>query len=172
MIKDSAFIERTIAEQKRESQREKLHGMVKAKEASDAITIAPDAGRDVTDIAQAGRWLSPRKIKKALKQLNAKLTFEVAHADPSKTGTYLIDGESNLGTLYHGMKFICGMESGYSPEFSIRIAKDGSMEKEIRGWRTVLASLIRQRLIDKYEAENLFKVNFGRDSENWQKYVN
>ena len=172
MIKDSAYIEKDTKEQVEETQREKLHTMVENKAVADAVTVAEDAGRDVTDIKQAGRWLSPLKMKKALSQLNPKLRFEVASSDPSKTGIYLLDGISNLGTLHHGLKFICGMESGYSPEFSIRTEKNGVMSGEVRGWRTVLAMLIRQRLIQKYEAENLFKVNFGRESENWNKYVN
>lgn len=172
MIKDSAYIERDKKEQASETNREKLHGMVKAKQKKDAATIAPDAGRDVTDITQAGRWLSPLKMKKALSTLNAKLRFEVSVADPTKTGIYLLDRISNLGTYHHGLKFICGMESGYSPEFSIRTEKNGVMSGEVRGWRTVLAMLIKQRLIQKYEAENLFKVNFGRESENWSVYVN
>lgn len=172
MIKDSAYLEKAAKEQTSESQREKLHQMVVAKASKDVVTLAPDAGRDVTSKEQAGRWLHPLKLKKALSQLNPRLRFEVASADPTKTGIYLMDGISNLGTLHHGLSFICGMETGYSPEFSVRTEKNGVMSGEIRGWRTVLAMLIRKRLIQKYEAENLFKVNFGRDSENWKNYVN
>lgn len=172
ILKDTEYQQREAESKHADEVNERTRNLVAGHEVRNAETLADDAGRKVTDREQAGRWLSPLKFKKALKHLNPKLSFEVAHADPSKTGIYFCDGVSNEGTLYHGLRFICGMESGYSPEFSIRLEKNGAMTKEVRGWRTVLATLIRARLIEKYEAETLFKVHFGRESENWQKFVN
>lgn len=172
IVKDTEYQEREAESKKADDITEKTRNLVAFQEARKAETIADDAGRNVTNQEQAGRWLAPLKLKRALKQLNPNFHFEIAHGDPSKTGIYLNDGVSNQGTLYHGLRFICGMESGYSPEFSIRIEKNGEMTKEVRGWRTVLATLIRSRLIEKYETETLFKIHSGRDSENWQKFVN
>lgn len=172
IVKDTPYQEREAESKKADEVTEKTRNLVTFQDQRKAETIAEDAGRDVTNSEQAGRWMAPLKLKRAIKQLNPNLSFEVAHGDPSKTGIYFCDGVSNEGTLYHGLRFICGMETGYSPEFSIRIEKNGEMAKEVRGWRTVLATLIRSRLIEKYETETLFKIHFGRESENWQKFVN
>ena len=43
---------------------------------------------------------------------------------------------------------------------------------EVRGWRTILARLIRAGIIGQAAAEKEFEVYKGRDSKNWQTLVN
>jgi hypothetical protein len=160
LSKDTEFLKREAKRQIEESKREFQEQAVQRQETANAVTIAPDAGRDTTDpLQQIGRPLHAKDIQKRLTKLNPNLCFELSISDSSKTGIYLFDGIAD----YFGKSFICGMESGISPEFSIR---------KTDGWRTVLAMLIRRRLIEKYATENAFLVHFGKESENWSKYVN
>lgn len=138
------------------------------------ITTAPDGGRPVTSIeAQLGRPMTSQQVSQKLSRLNSNLHFERSLSDPTKMGIYLL-GETK--------RFICGMEFGFMPEFSVRHSEqievpspslDGTKEKvdrivrETRGWRTVLARLVRAGIIRLAEAEKAFA--FSRDSKNWKE---
>ena len=141
--------------------------------------LLPDGDIPTTDAeAQFGRGMSSFKVIEKLKRLNGLLHFEVSKADPTKIGIYGMTG------------FIMGMEREESPEFSIRKFKkvkqlvpqgperEAVWEEhlefvgEVRGWRTVLARLIRAGLIGQAAAEVEFEVYKGRDSKNWQNLVN
>lgn len=145
----------------------------------DSITVAPDGQVDVTNPqAQMGRAMSSDLFIKKLKKLNPQLHFEVAINDHNLMGVYG-PGENEYGTTTKA--FICGMTHGWTPEFSIRLVEtrqvpDGRggyqevrmLRKEVRGWRTVLARLIRAGRIGLSAAEKEFEINRGRDSQNWQ----
>jgi hypothetical protein len=142
----------------------------------DAQTVDPDGDAAVTDVlAQVGRPLASADVQRRLLKLNPNLIFEKSRACPEKTGIYIAAPSDNWHR--EGRRFICGMESAYMPEFSVRHARqedglNGSlhlvMDGETRGWRTVLARLIRERLITLEQAEREFAVGRGRCSRNWQ----
>ena len=140
----------------------------------DFETTAPDNGRSTTSLEQQlGRPLTSRQVIDRLKRMNPRLHFEPSLSDSTKMGIYLpVEGSK---------RFICGMERGYMPEFSVRHAEeveipspdlDGTKKKvnrivrETRGWRTVLARLIRAGLVRIPDCERNF--NFSHDSANWK----
>ena len=143
--------------------------------AKDSLTTAPDGDRPVTSLAsQLGRPMTSQQVIEKLKKLNSSLHFEVSIADSTKVGIYRLSPE--------GKKFICGMERGFMPEFSVRHGEDieipdpdlrgGSVKarritRETRGWRTVLARLVRAGLVRLSDVERCFA--FGRDSKNWKE---
>lgn len=173
IAKDGDLLKREADRQIKEALAERQAQMLAGQKAKDAETIAPDAGFDTTSAeAQLGRPLLSSEVQKRLKKLNPSLSFERSIADPSKIGIYVADGISNLGTLYAGRKFVLGMEAGMTPEFSVRQTDGTKITKEIRGWRTVLVRLIRERLIGRGAAEVMFNIAGGRQSENWWKFVN
>lgn len=136
-------------------------------EARRLAAIASDAGRPTTSKeAQEGIPLtSGQVLKRLLKCVNPgyQLHMEVALADSSKVGIYMLDPLAE-----GGRRFLMGMEAGSMPEFSVRKTDaEGNFSGEIRGWRTVLAKLIRGRIISKTSADALFGPP-NRDSANWQ----
>lgn len=160
LTKDSAKLNFEAKEKLREIKAEWQHNQVKMQRARDAETIATDAGRNVTNFKeQIGRPLHGNEIRRLLKTLNTNLRFEIAKADPAVTGIYI------------GRKFICGMMTNETPEFTVRFSPTGFvMRGEMRGWRTVLAKLIRKHIIGMTEAENLFHINSSStESANWQR---
>jgi hypothetical protein len=127
-------------------------------------------------LAQLGRPMSSADVIARLKRMNPNLHFEVAIMDRTKMGVYVLTGE--------GKRFICGMEHGYMPEFSYqhtspRRTPDPDnpgnwltvqvISGETRGWRTVLARLLRERLITLPQIERYFNPAYGRSSERWQR---
>jgi hypothetical protein len=173
LSKDGAFLEREAKRQIKESLAERQTQIIAGQKAKDAETIAPDAGFDTTLAeAQLGRPLLSSEVQKRLKKLNTGLCFERALADSSKIGIYVYDGVSNPGTVWAGRRFVLGMEAGMNPEFSVRQTDGTKITKEIRGWRTVVVRLIRERLIGREAAEVMFNIAGGRESENWWKFVN
>lgn len=173
LAKDSEFLKREAKRQIAEAQQDRQAQIISGQKAKDAETIAPDAGFDTTSAeAQLGRPLLSSEVQKRLRKLNPSLSFERAVADPSKIGIYVLDGVSNPGTIWAGRRFVLGMEAGMNPEFSVRRTDGTKITKEIRGWRTVLVRLIRERLIGRGAAEVMFNIAGGRESENWWKFVN
>ena len=151
-----------------------------------AATFEEDAGRPTTDpIAQMGRPFTRIQIEQRLKQLNPNLFFEVSKSDPTKSGVYIVQSmPDELGVLRSQKKFLVGMESGISPEFSVRhvvpervpnpscpgeFTERPKFIGETRGWRTVVARLARSRHIDLERAKSVFGVNSsGMQSKNWK----
>lgn len=135
-----------------------LHGQAEER----AMAAVSDDGDIPTSTleAQIGKPLHSSEIIKRLRSLNANLTFEVALADSRFMGVY-----------FKG-KHQFGMESGYSPEFSVLHRDDeGHFYKETRGWRTILARLIRTRLITEPQANKVFGAP-SRSSQKWSQAVN
>ena len=137
--------------------------------AKETQALAPDNGMDTTDMAQmVGIPLIGARIIQRLRKLNSNLHFEVAKADPSKTGIYLL--KPNLkGGLER--EYVCGMETELNPEFSVRIVgEDGKAKGIISGWRRALMRLIRARMISEPAAWALFGPP-SRESENWARFT-
>ena len=140
---------------------------------------ADECGRGVVPVtsmeAQIGKPLSAPQIIARLQRCNPRLYFEKSNADRSKVGIYTHAADNQK-------RFIMGMEAGFSPEFSVRHTKKERMphptergqwveaevfERETRGWRTVLARLVRERLITLAQVKAHFPL--GRTSKNWHK---
>ena len=141
----------------REYQKSLLSVSVEKKEAC----RRPDAGRDTTDKAQQrGIPLEGWRIASRLKRLNPSLYFELSLAMPSRMGIYYVDPLA-------GRRYIVGMEADSNPEFETKVLDEtGECKTTLRGWRTVLAKLIRARFISEAGASRLFGPP-SRDSENW-----
>ena len=154
----------------------------------EAAPLTPDkAGMDVTDHRQrTGRAMSGDTLQYRLRKLIPAIYFERSINDHSKTGIYLYSSQYDPG-LYKGhLMFVCGMESGIMPEFSVIEAEaqripdaeanggyrvEMSMAKEIRGWRTVLAMLLRRRILSAGDIEQTFQIPMGKDSQRWQEIL-
>jgi hypothetical protein len=126
--------------------------------------------------AQLGRPLTRKVLIERLSKLNPNLVFEQSRANPAIGAVYFRDGISNMEDLDHGCRgrrHIVGMEwTGISPEFTTRKVEADKwgkpqMKGQIRGWRTVLARLIKERLITVPDAERVFSIARGRDSQRW-----
>lgn len=138
-----------------------------------------DGGRPMTELeAQIGRAMKSDDIQKRLLSLNSRLVFIIPPADENKYGVYLADRTAPMG-----IRFLCGMERGWTPEFTVRKLKwekrlvksyppqyemipDYAGEK--RGWRKVLAVLIRERVITKAGAEKVFGLP-SMTSQQWKE---
>jgi hypothetical protein len=143
-------------------------------------TVPDDGGVSTSSVEQWGRPLHCSQVMQVLRRVNPALHFE----------------ESSWGIMgiYHlrnvngeqVKRFICGMERGMMPEFSIRHritekVPDPTVpghwldvpkfEKETRGWRTVLARLLRVGLISLPAIERAFAPSRGRSSQTWQGAV-
>lgn len=151
---------------------------------SHAVTVADDGGIPTTSMeTQLGHPLSSAQIKARLLVCNPNLLFQVSNGDPTKIGIYIPSQERDPATRgwQYGQHFLCGMERGYSPEFSVRHVERKripdpnnignwkeveTFKQETRGWRTVLARLIRARVISPTAAEKHFDLS--RPSANWK----
>ncbi len=160
-----------------------------AQQKRDAFTVAPDAaGMDITNTeARMGRPMSAWSFQQKLSRIGA-FYFEHAKNDHSKMGIYIPISNVNDPSLYYkgNLMFVCGMESGVMPEFSIMEAEvklipdataigghrpQTTMAKEVRGWRTVLAMLLKKRIITAHDVEKHFQISLGRDSSRWQQLL-
>ena len=151
---------------------------------NNAVTYAPDGDRPTTMLdAQLGRPLTRLEIEKRLKKCNPNLFIEVSKAFPDKAGVYTVTGvPDELGVIRRQKQFLTGMEAGYSPEFSVRhieyeevpnpscpgeMTKRPKFKGETRGWRTVVASLIRSKHFTLEDAKRNFEIK--QESRNWQQ---
>ncbi len=150
----------------------------------DSVTVAPDGDIDTTNgAAQVGRSMTSDQVKKRLLKCNGNFWFEISAADSSKIGIYVIENRPDtLGIMQKDKRFVVGMQNGWMPEFSIRHFKEKQVPagdnvnwetkkefaRETRGWRTVLARLLKERLITAPQIEAYFKVSQGRSSQMWQ----
>lgn len=167
----------------RDAQKEKHN---KAAEGAIAKQNAAIAGFDgnylTTDAAaQLGRPLTRQQIVSRLSKLNPNLIFEQTRNFPHMGAIYFLDPTSNLDDIDHkcrGRRHIVGMEwTGMSPEFTTRKIEHDQwgkpqMKGQIRGWRTILARLIKERLITVPDAERVFSIARGRESQRWHEEIN
>ena len=166
-----------------EADREKHH-----KAAESALTKQREAvaGTDgdylTTDAsAQLGRPLTRKVLVERLSKMNSNLIFEQSKNFPHIGAVYVLDPTANLtdpDARCRGRRFVVSMEwTGLSPEFTTRkIEQDQrgnpQMKGQIRGWRAVLSRLIHERLIGVAEAERVFSIARGRESQRWFEEIN
>lgn len=144
------------------------HALADATAKEVATVEAKDGVIDMTDaVAQAGRRLGRDVIERRLRELNPNLNFQRSKSDPTKQGVYLA-APSGEG------RFLCGMEWEPSPEFTVNFIGEHDGKRmvlnQVRGWRTVLARLIRAGVIEPERATTLFAVRQGRESANWYQF--
>lgn len=177
-VVDSAKMQDNLERFFRESEKDKHR-----KAADSALAKQRDAveGRDgdflTTDSSvQLGRPLMRQVIIERLSKLNPNLIFEQSRNFPTMGAIYFRNGISNLEDLdvnCRGRRHIVGMEwTGPSPEFTTRKIENDQfgrpqMKGQIRGWRTILARLIKERLITIPDAERVFSIARGRESQRW-----
>ena len=146
----------------------------KAKERDKAVARTRNAFRQsednkkkaAADVTEGGLPLHSDTIIRRLMRLNPNLWFEVAHADKNRYGIYLLDP----GAEGH-RQFICGMPRGMCREYSsMRQTETGEVTDVVPGWRTILARLVRKRLIPEPAAVLLFGTP-SVTSKRWQRAV-
>jgi hypothetical protein len=154
----------------------------------DNIYTAPDGSRP-RDVREAGTGLplTGMEVKRRLLLLNPALIFEDS-THPSRICIKRGISDPVLGDTLH---YVCAMERGLMPEFSIlnfveeeyydastratpegtglvkRRIKIDERNPETRGWRTVILRLIKERLISQAGAERVFGLP-TKESRNWQ----
>jgi hypothetical protein len=148
----------------------------------ESSTTAPDGAIDTTSPeAQLGIPLSVAEMQKRLLLCNSNFHFEISLHDSTKMGIYILENRDGVTSK----RFLCGMMNSVMPERSIRVPKQksvpspkygedgawqtiGVIDVEIRGWRTVLAMLLRSKLITQAQIEKFWPLSSGQ-SKNWQK---
>lgn len=171
-----------------EAQTARLNTLAAEMDQKRELAISPDDDRPTTDMqAQVGRMMHGEEVRHRLLKLNQFLKFFPGNADPTRVGIYIIDSSANgddPDPKYRGLRYVCGMEKDFCPEFSVRVTREEKFWNEdkgaedtrqvfageIRGWRTVLARLIRQRLITYPAAVTEFGTT--TISKNWSMLVN
>jgi hypothetical protein len=159
---------------------------------SNTISVADDGSVDTSKLeAQLGHPLASLEVQRRLKLCCPALIFEVSPHDKTKTGIYVERDERNPAGCWVKRKvFLCGMETGINPEFSVihktlkKVAnpdlfgKDKPMrevdwkmvptfDSETRGWRTVLVRLLHLGIIKESEVDLYFGWTPSRESANW-----
>jgi len=184
LVIDSAGIKRRKQKAVYDRSKAMADAAVKHDWETNFVTHAPDGSRPTTNLeAQLGRPLSRLQFEQRLKKCNPNLFTEVSNGFPDKAGIYVMDGlPDELGVIRKQKRFVTGMMNGFMPEFSVRHVEyenvpnpscPGEMTKrekftgETRGWRTVLATLIRSRLVSGASAEKNFELAKGQESRNW-----
>ena len=159
LSKDTEWLKREAKLQIAEAQRERMHGMVASQEERQDAVTAADGKFDVTSFdQQVGKPMTGLEVQRRIKMLNPGLSFEVSRAFPDRDNV-LIKNET-------GRRYLFSMENGLNPERSV---KDSRGICVMKGWRTVLVQLIKERAITVQGAERLFDVNNGFDTPNWYK---
>jgi hypothetical protein len=172
--KMQAQIERFLTDASKDKHHKAAEGAIAkhkaAVEGMDGIFLTTDSD------AQMGRPLSRQTIISRLSKMNPNLVFEQSRNFPQMGAIYLRDGVSNMLDLDHnnrGRRHLVGMEwTGLSPEFTTRKIENDKwgkpqMKGQIRGWRTILQRLIKERLIGITETERVFSIARGRESQRW-----
>lgn len=184
--KDGKMIAEHAAVASKEAQREKQDNIAKEVDDKRLHAIAADGARPTTDVqAQMGHIMRGDEVRAKLRKLNNNFHFEVSKADPTRVGIYFRDGVSNMDTPSHkGLLFLMGMEKDLCPEFSVRFTKEERywntetdkedtreiFAGEMRGWRTVVARLLRRGLF--MHADMLREFPDTDRSKNWRQLVN
>ena len=197
LVLDSEDRLRWQREDTKESRTERRQHLLAQELHNHAVTVAPDAGRDVSNLlAQIGKPLASQQVQEKLKKCNSRLYF-IRKGD--LVGVYLIDPGGRVWVSPEGvvmtLKHICGMEAGIMPEFSVihktktevanqelfgaTVDKDAVQWKtvetfasETRGWRTVLIRLLHAGLITRGDVEKHFGWTPSRASRRWYDQTN
>jgi hypothetical protein len=175
---DSPKIDRQIEQFFRDIEREKQRKAADSALAKQREAVAGHDGDFLTTdaSAQLGRPLTRKVLIERLSKMNPNLIFEQSRNFPHIGAVYVADPTANLTDMderCRGRRHIVGMEwTGLSPEFTTRKIEDDKfgrpqMKGQIRGWRTILARLIKERLITIPDAERVFSIARGRESQRW-----
>lgn len=149
----------------------------------------PDGDIPTTSLAaQLGRPLSRPQFEDRLRKCNSNLFVETSINFPDKAGIYIVANEPDeIGVRRPRKKFLTGIESGFMPEFSVRHVESETVPHpdtpgefttrskftgETRGWRTVLARLVRQKVVRLVDVRTHFETHRGRQSKNWASLTN
>lgn len=150
-----------------------------------SIQIAPDGRFDVMDNeAQIGIQFKTEDFCKKLRQINTRFFFEVSRNYPDKMGAYMMlpDPYKPWQTAEE-KRFIVGFENGWMPEFTLRewkwqeypdtdnpvgTMKVREFKDQKRGWRTVLALLLKGGYIKAIDIKNHFP-RLWRESQYWHQ---
>lgn len=149
------------------------------------FTVARDGDIVTTNLEQQiGQPLSSPEFIRRLQAMNQDFVVDPTLTDPTKMGIYVVRPQKqDDGSLRTEKVFICGLTRGFMPERSVRHMKRERMPnpdphnkgtfidvdvftKETRGWRTVLAKLLRFRLITEAQIAKHFPPNLN--SRNWK----
>jgi len=142
----------------------KQKAMLSDAEAKKQMLTAPDGDIPTTVLeAQLGRPMPSGEIVKRLQKLNPNLLFERSIADPTTMGIYVADSK-----VTGGRRFLMGFESGFSPEYTVNGKDASGRYRETRGWRQIIARLVRLGHLNLAAAEQSFNIARGRQSHNWQ----
>jgi hypothetical protein len=158
---------------------------------SNSISVGDDAGRDTSSLlAQMGRPLTSPEVRRRLHLCNRNLIFEQS-PDPSKMSICIEKDERVASGGFQKRKvFVCGMESGIMPEFSVLHKTEKQLPNpellgsktptrdinwqrvptfaaETRGWRTVLVRLLHGRLITEADVRKHFEWTPSHESQKW-----
>lgn len=160
---------------------------------SNTITVEDDAGRNTSNLAaQLGRVLTFKELTDKLHLCNRTLIFERSIRNPEYSGIYIEKWrKQGTGRFQKEKVFLCGMESGPSPEFSVihrtikKVANPallGSPEAsdgkwlevptflaETRGWRTVLIRLLKEGVITRASVQEHFGWTPSMESRHWSE---
>jgi len=120
--------------------------------------FASDNGRDRTNAdAGIGMPLHSSIFIERLTKLNPSLWFERANADKEKIGIYL---QVPISMIHpEGLQYLFAFHDGIMPEFVLlrKPGQDGEGVGILRqGWRTILARLIRLRMVSLPSVEVMF----------------
>ena len=133
---------------------------------------------------QMGKPMTSNQLISILQKCNPNIIFKDSLADKTKLQVMYPDKEKQPdGGESVVLRFLCAMEKGFMPEFSILPPKyDTCWEsekknlqqtltsvRETRGWRTVVGRCMRARLITKEQV----KQYFGHAArKNWHEWMN
>lgn len=157
---------------------------LKKNEESNAQSVAPDAGRDTSDVlSRMGRPMTGDEVRKRLALCNRNLVFERSINYPELTGIYILKD----GQKVH----ICGMQTGFCPELTVYLKKDINLpdsdlfgavtptrdvqwkkgvtyDDEVRGWRKVLEILLHAGLITVPDINKHFGAIPTIETQRWK----
>lgn len=156
--------QRRAAIDRLESQRERTSLLASEASTKAKAAVAPDGERPNNEQANLGIPLQGHQITERLMRLNSQLWFEVANADHTKLGCYLLTPR-----VEGGKQFIAGFEKDMNPEFTTKLEVEGRVVVK-RGYRTLLMRLIKNRLVTESGCAALFGEP-SKDSKNWAVFV-
>jgi hypothetical protein len=142
---------------KNEMKREKLHRAEMDGRQKQAQALAPDGARSRTSLEQClGKPLSGTEVRKRLARLNPSLIFEDHPTMPR-----ICISVRDARVQPEKKRFICAMERGFAPEFSVLDPEKGN--ETARGYWTVIHRLMREGLITKGAAEKAFGTPYSKN---------
>ncbi len=154
--------------------------------AGNEIAIRPDNGVSVTNQeAQLGKVLSTGDFVERVRRCNDTLVYQQSKNFPDRGGFYqwIPDPTEPSKQI---LKMVGAVTHGWIPEFTVRLVKKEQVPDVVsagnlvttvtptglvKGWRTCLAALYRQRLVTRSAIEQHFP-HLNRDSMYWSHVMN